>query len=168
MDLKGMTSFLCAILSSLVISSQASAFVFAPAFNYNSQKEDSVKESSYTLDLRFGTMIGDPWYIGGIYDIQKENSGGLDTDTWGLGPSVGLIYPNLSFIISYYLVSERQTPGVKFDKALGPQIDVGYSFPIGGSVKFGPQLTWRDVRYNNPAVKKVSSFKPYLAFYFSW
>lgn len=156
------------ILFSLAFSRPAEAIIFAPAFNYTSGWVDSSETSSLMIDLRLGTLIGTSFYIGGIYHIEREDTGASDTNVWAAGPSAGIYLGNFSLIGSYHVVSERKSGATEFTGGAGPQIDIAYAFELGSSVKLGPQFTWREIQYDSPTTRKFGSLRPYVALFFEF
>jgi hypothetical protein len=168
MIIRSLSTGLFVILFSFGLCMPAQAIVFAPALNYTTAKEDNSETSSLIADLRLGTVIGTSFYVGGIYHIQRDDSNGSSTNAWAAGPTAGLYLGNFSLIFSYHLISERQTPSVKYTEGKGPQVDVAYAFDLGSGVKMGPQITWRELQYDAPTTKTVGSLRPYVAFFFEF
>lgn len=155
-------------LSVIGLSKPAEAIIFAPAFNYTSDWVDNSETSSMMIDLRLGTLIGTSFYVGGIYHIQREDTGASNTNAYAAGPSAGIYLGNFALIGSYHLVSERKSGSTEYTGGTGPQIDIAYVLDLGSSVKLGPQFTWREITYDKPTTIKFGSLRPYVALFFEF
>lgn len=101
-------------------------------------------KAGYILD--FGLFAG----ILGHYDMGR--SSGNDIKTYFVGPTVGYTcsYTGLFASASYHVFGQLDAGNAgKYKKANGLQIDVAYPMKINDSLKFGPQLSYRSMKYSD-------------------
>lgn len=154
-------------------------FVVSPSFTYFSRKlqEDAglVGEiSSFIFDAKGGYLFDFGLFVGAqaIYDMGKSNNN--DVNSFYFGPTLGYNwdYTGLVFSATYHLLGEADfgNPG-KYDKVTGVQVDVGYPLTLTKTIKFGPQLSWKNLELkdsNTLADDKLKGVSPYATFWFNF
>lgn len=128
----------------------AGEWLFSPAIYYYSSKTKGGSEStSQKIHARVGYKFGDLLYGGGIYQTEKNTSGGSTTNEWtGYGPSIGLVGKNFFGILHYLFNVETGAPGgTKLIEGTGPQIDIGYQLELNSTFGLAPQLTYRSITW---------------------
>ncbi len=170
-------------LVSFVFLSTASAyFVVSPNISYQSTKFTQTdpaaadSDGSETLiDARFGYVLPTGLYLGGMYAHSSFDDGN-STSGFLAGPTVGY-YSMIGFyaMLSYHILGEiEQGAGQKYTGGKGPQVDVGWVFPLSSYFSLGPQITWRSVEFdklegNGASVNadpKIDTIRPYLSLWF--
>ncbi len=175
------------IAAILGLTGTASAnLVLSPGLGYYSDATEQSQPSAIDVettetraDLRLGYVLPMGLYLGGMYSyIDSEVCSGSCSDNSGflIGPSVG--YSSLTgfyTILTYHIMGE-QGDSVKYTGGKGPQVDVGWIFPISTYVAIGPQLTWRSIEYDKQEVSalgitqdtdlKQTSIAPYVSLWF--
>lgn len=172
----------------LGISATASAnLVLSPALGYYTNKQDATQPgaiaqdtetSELRADIRLGYVLPMGLYLGGMYSHlgQESCTNGSCADSSGflVGPSLG--YHSLTgfyTLLTYHIMGE-QGDAAKFTGGKGPQVDLGWVFPISSYVAIGPQITWRSVEYDKLEVGgtsqdtdfKTTSIAPYVSLWF--
>jgi hypothetical protein len=135
-------------------------WIFSPDFYYYSIKTSTgADQAESKVHLRLGYKFG-PWlYGGGIYEMEKTTSNGNNTNELkGYGPSIGLVSDNFYGIL-HYLFNVELGVNNKYTEGTGPQVDVGYQFPLNGTFGLSPQITWRDITYKKQGGSPVSFSK---------
>jgi hypothetical protein len=140
------------IVISLIFASFTSqaAIIFAPGLAYTKDTTtvDGTKTESKrtSLDLRLLYLHQSGLLLGGMYAMTSIN----DDDQTAVGPSLGYNAKNGFFaLFTYFLVSEYKfSSGGKYKDGMGPQIDIGWVFPLTESIYLGPQLSYRSVSYS--------------------
>lgn len=158
------TSLMFLFFSSSLFSSFATAqIVFAPSFSYISEKQDdngAISENKLTFyDFRLGYIHASGLYLGAMYsmtgiaDTNNSNSG------YAAGPTLGFShYSGFYGLFTYYLIAEQNTSSVqKYTGGMGPQIDIGWAFPVTPMFHLGPQLSYRSVKYDKSVTGGVST-----------
>lgn len=173
-------------LSLLLLSSVASAnLVFSPNIGYYSTSTDEStpstvnREETFTyLDMKVGYVMPMGLYFGGMYSSTSSEScaGGTCSDGSGfnIGPTIGYmsaqgIYAHLTY---YIMGEEGDNP--KNSGGKGPQIDLGWMFPLSSSFFLGPQLTYRSIEYDTREENSISAdtdekdtvIAPYISLWF--
>jgi len=173
------------ILSIFGLASTASAtIVFSPGVSYSSNDTDTGSGTSsgseLLLDVKLGYIFPMGFYVGGIYHNASNSAGSAvnDEKATAFGPSVGYFSP-MGFYVTghYFLVAERNDYGVAGGDAsegTGPQVDLGWVFPLTSVFSMGPQLTYRSLNYSKADVGGVATdidvtrteIRPYISLFF--
>lgn len=133
-----------------VVSAHAE-IVFAPAVSYLKVEEEAdgvstgeTELSSY--DLKLGYVHNSGLYLGGMYQMSKRN----DDKGFAAGPTLGFShYTGFYALFTYFLVAEHdQVSPVQWTDGMGPQVDVGWVFPITHMFFIGPQVSYRSITYD--------------------
>lgn len=143
----------------LVATSVASAqIVFAPSISYTTQEIDNgsggvSKEKIMFGDLRLAYLHSSGLFLGGTYSMAKLGDETNSTDGFSVGPTIGFShYSGFYALFTYFLMSEQEVvnSGVIDTRTdgMGPQIDVGWAFPLTAMFHLGPQITYRSVAYD--------------------
>lgn len=175
---------LLSVLVSLLIGSSAYAqFVIAPGLNYSTssveQNGGESESNSTTIDLKVGYILPMGLYVGGMYSlIDSESCNGGCTDTGGnlVGPSVGY-FSMMGFytLLTYHIMGERnQGASSKYTGAQGPQVDLGWVFPLSSYFSIGPQISWRSIEFDKfesngtstDTDLKATTIEPYISLWF--
>ncbi len=159
-----------------VVSAQAE-IVFAPAASYL-KIEDEVEGvaageselSSY--DLKLGYVHASGLYLGGMYQMSKRN----DDKGFAAGPTLGFShYSGFYALFTYFLVAEHDNSApTKLTDGMGPQVDIGWVFPITHMFFIGPQMSYRSITYDKietsggtaPTETTRSNVLPYVSLWF--
>lgn len=176
------------IAAVLGLSATASAnFVIAPGLGYYTQSDEATQPALLTTDtettelradVKVGYILPMGLYLGGMYAHigQEVCSGGTCADSSGflVGPSIG--YHSLTgfYILGTYHIMGEQGDTLKLTGGKGPQVDLGWVFPISTYVGIGPQITWRSIEYDKVESAglsqdtdyKNSSIAPYVSLWF--
>lgn len=140
----------------LVATSVASAqIVFAPSFSYFTQKlEDNGTTTSDTkmtfYDFRLGYLHSSGLYLGGMYSMTNFDSGSGGQKGFAAGPTIGFShYSGFYALFTYFLMAEQDLDATtKYTDGMGPQVDVGWAFPVTAMFHLGPQITYRSISYD--------------------
>ncbi len=176
---------LLVIAAILGLSATASAnLVLSPGLGYYSSAVEATQPASLDsettelrADIKLGYVLPMGLYLGGMYaHIDQEVCGGGCADSSGflIGPSVG--YHSLTgfYLLGTYHIMGEQGDTSKFTGGKGPQVDIGWVFPVSTYVAIGPQLTWRSIEYDKlesagtsqDTDYKQTSIAPYLSLWF--
>ena len=175
------------ILSALLLISQVSVaqVIFSPGIGYYSTETETTdpapSSSSSTenrIDLRFGYVLPMGLYVGGMYSMVDSEtcSGSTCSDNSGFlaGPTIGYnSYTGFYALMTYHIMGE-QGDGTKFTGGTGPQVDLGWVFPLSAYFSIGPQITYRSIEFaeresNGVTVdtdRTATSIAPYLSLWF--
>lgn len=127
----------------------------------NSTPESKENEATTYIDLRLGYLMPGGFYLGGIYGIdsgtgRSESTTTTDTDRSAsrLGASVGFVMGGFNLLGHYFLTAQESdkrssTVTDKYTEGSGMQLDIGWSFPLTGTILFGPQITWSNMTYKS-------------------
>jgi hypothetical protein len=149
----------CVILGFWVPKAEAS-FLFTPGVRYESVKiEDNAgiatdtDSHALTIDGRAGIVLDVAGiYVGGLYRYEDSVSGGSNKIKGSAyGPSAGIVTRQFALIGTYLLNGERTySAGAaesKLSQGKGVQFDVMYVAGVTETFGIGPQLTYRDVKF---------------------
>lgn len=168
----------------LVFCVQATAsVVFSPAVSYSSTstEEAGISTESSTLvgDIRLGYVFNMGLYVGAMYQIETTDNNGSNPSAFNVGPTLGYYHKGGFYgLVTYHLLGEsKDIPAVgnTYTDAQGPQVDLGWVFPLASSFSIGPQITWRQLEYGNfddgtnpavPSDRSVTEVRPYLSLWF--
>ena len=173
---------ICMILTLAFVSISASAsFVISPGISYIDRKQDAstpgaINSSSNETraDIRVGYILPMGLYLGGMYSHIGSDNNAIDSSGNLIGPSVGY-YSLMGFytMLTYHITGEVGDAN-KYSGGKGPQIDVGWVFPLTANFSLGPQLTYRSIEFDkleSGGVTVDTDFKdttiaPYLSLWF--
>ncbi|MCB0378311.1 MAG: hypothetical protein KDD33_07450 [Bdellovibrionales bacterium] len=179
------------IFAILGLSAVAQAqIVFSPGVTYQSydQTESQVGNTDsqvdgYILDLRFGYLMPMGLYLGGMYSMASGlgavGGNGDDTKGFSVGPTVGY-YSMMGFysLLTYHIMGETEktiySQTSTFTGAKGPQVDIGWVFPLSSFFSIGPQITWKSIEFSKiegggseaDTNYKQTSIQPYISLWF--
>ena len=175
-----MNKLLTSVAFLMAASVSYANIVVSPGVSYMSDKTDRTTptvesgESQQTLvDARLGYILPMGLYLGGMYShIGSDNA---NSNGNMMGPTVGYFSSTTGFytLLTYHISGEFGDT-VKYTGAQGPQVDVGWIFPVTRYFSIGPQLTWRSIEYSkieSGAVSvdtdyKRSTIAPYISLWF--
>lgn len=155
----------------LGVSIAQAQIVIAPAFTYrDTQVEDNVTVESDALvvDVKAGYLHGSGLYLGANYSLEKSN----DDDGFSVGPTVGYAhYSGFYALFTYYVLAEYETAaGNEYTEGMGPQVDLGWVFPLTSVMSLGPQISYKSISYDkqNDISDEitVSEIQPYISVWF--
>ena len=177
-----MKKIVIVLISAFIATPALAQFVVSPGIGYYSDKSEinnTESESTETrLDARFGYVLPMGLYLGGTYSYfnQENCSGSTCTDGGGnmLGPTIGYYSMRGFYTLFTYHITGEAGDDPKFTGAQGPQVDVGWVFPLSSFFAIGPQLTWRSIEYDKVETSGVSqdtdlkntSIAPYVSLWF--
>jgi len=169
----------------LVFSFNAAAsVVFSPGLSYTSSNTEdsaatSVESSSFRADVRLGYIFDMGLYVGAMYQVDSTNDDITDPTSYNVGPTLGYYHSKGFYgLVTYHLIGDSKNvlvDGDKYTDAQGPQVDIGWVFPLASSFYIGPQVTWKQIKYGNyedaaevasAADRTVSEIRPYLSLWF--
>lgn len=130
------------------------------------------KFNSLSAEIRGGYVLDFGLFAGltGHYDTGKSGSDTITT--YFVGPTVGYScdITGLFFTATYHLIGQSDMDSIgKYKKINGLQVDVGYPMMITEQLKFGPQITYRDVKMSDGdtlADQRAKQVVPYLGLWF--
>lgn len=137
-------------------------YIFAPSLTVSSPDVSGGTDNTQlsSIDAKFGYTFDYGLYVGALYALGKEKNSqtGVDATSFVFGPSVGFNMWNVYAITTYHIFGERDLSagGIKYANATGVQVDLGYVFSLTNTVSLGPQVTYRDVRFNDKQVQGLS------------
>ncbi|MBY0314801.1 MAG: hypothetical protein K2Q26_04745 [Bdellovibrionales bacterium] len=139
---------------------QAQDWVVNPSLTYFSRKLEQTagnnqiagKLNVLTADVKGGYIFDYGLFVG-VQAVYETGSGsGNDMTNYFVGPSVGYLSDDTGIFITatYHVVgtSDMDAAG-KYGKAQGLQIDLGYPMMITEEIKFGPQLSYKAIKYTD-------------------
>lgn len=174
--------FLVVISVLLSVVTAHAEIVFSPAASYFKTEDEvdgtSVSEMTLsTYDLRLGYVHHSGLYLGGMYQMSKRSYGPGSSDKgYAAGPTLGYNhYSGFYALFTYFLVAEHDYPAPnKITDGMGPQVDVGWVFPLTHMFFIGPQISYRSIGYDkietpagstNTEVTR-SDILPYISLWF--
>lgn len=169
--------FMMAFVVFFAVASAQADIIFSPGVSYfKIEDEDStgatseVTASSYDFKLAYLHPSG--LVLGGMYSMMSVN----EEDGFAAGATIGFShYSGFYALFTYHLMAEQDVDATTtFTDGMGPQIDIGWIFPITHMFHIGPQLTYRSVNYKKVEAAGVSadtdytrsSMMPYLTLWF--
>lgn len=177
--MKKLMTFLAVCMS---VSVASASFVISPNISYQSSKTEQTQPSTSSsegsemlIDARVGYVLPTGLFLGGMYSSIKSTSGNTDSSGFMVGPSVGYYSMSGFFaMLTYHIMGEYGTSAAKYTGAKGPQVDLGWIFPITAYFSMGPQITWRSLDYNKlegsgtsvDADLNSSTIRPYISLWF--
>ena len=183
------------VIAALSFSAVAQAqLVFSPGIHYATSTHTGQfptgdvnnKSDGMAIDLRLGYIMPMGLYLGGMYSIQSgivANRVGIGTDDDRsghlIGPTIGY-YSMMGFYLlgTYHITgktrAENSGAHVEYTGAKGPQVDVGWVFPLASSFAIGPQVTYTSIEYSEVDTNtastttgyKTSDIRPYVTLWF--
>jgi hypothetical protein len=146
--------FILGILLLFVTSMASANIVFSPSFSYMAEEQENagVTTSEYTksfYDFRLGYLSASGLYLGGIYSMSSYDQG-YNQKGFAVGPTVGYKhYAGFFALFSYYLMAELKVDATStLTDGMGPQVDIGWAFPLTSSFHIGPQITYRSITFD--------------------
>jgi hypothetical protein len=104
--------------------------------------------SLFTSELKVGYIFDFGLFAGATMHYDMGKASGQSITTQYAGPTIGYScsYTGFLAMATYHLIgtADFDTAG-KYDQVNGLQIDISYPMSITEKLKFGPQLTWRDM-----------------------
>ena len=172
------------VIATLLASNIAFAqLVISPGVGYYSSDVESTQgitanteRTETRIDARVGYVLPMGLYLGGMYSHNNVDFGVADGTGNLMGPTVGY-YSMMGFytLLTYHIVGEFEfDASSKITGAKGPQVDVGWIFPISAYFGIGPQITWRSIEYDKvegggtsvDTDYKDTSIAPYVSLWF--
>ena len=170
---------LCLLLAAPAVAS----FVLSPNISYIT---NDVEETQPTpgntselgetrIDAKLGYILPMGLYVGGMYSSVSLKSGATSNSGSLIGPSIGYYSPMVFYtMLTYIIMGEQDLGPTTMTGAKGPQIDIGWVFPLSAYFAIGPQMTWRSVEFDKAETGGVSvdtdhtrtSIAPYLTLWF--
>ena len=136
------------VLFSVVVAQAEIAF--SPSFSYFKQEDESAGVAAgeleiTTYDFKLGYVHSSGLFLGGMYQTSKYN----DDKAFAVGPTLGFKhYSGFYALFTYFLMAEYEVAGGgTFTDGMGPQIDVGWMFPLTYMFYIGPQISYRSLNY---------------------
>lgn len=134
--------------------------VFAPGISYSTIKSQTngattTDGKTVSYDLKVGYVHPSGLYLGGMYAITKfDDNGG-----YAAGPTLGYShYSGFYALFTYFLTAQQNTASnSKLTSGMGPQIDLGWVFPITSVFFIGPQISYRSIGYDKLESSGVSA-----------
>jgi hypothetical protein len=149
------------LLGFFLAASQANAaremegVFFGPSFLYQVDKDQDGNNSSNdseivqtNIDLKAGYIMMGGLFLGVTHSTETVDYGTTELARTSYGPSVGVIYNNLALHLTYYMGLEQELGSSNKRTGSGMQLDLGYYFHLGSSVVLGPQLSYRQFKYD--------------------
>ena len=178
-----------AILGFMIITSQALAtsgdLAFHLPINFRTRSEivaGGAASTTQYLDVvpSLGYQYSDLLYFGVNYRYTNESgSGGYKFSGGAYGPTVVLTNSNFLFSLAYYLGGDLTksydgSADTKYSSGSGPEVSIGYLFPVAGSFAWGPEFMYSDIKYTSTQVSgvttsstyEISGIEPYIALFF--
>ncbi len=158
------------------VASANAEVVFAPAASYFKIEDESNGTTSEleisNYDLKLGFVDASGLYLGGMYQMSKLNN----DNAFAVGPTLGFShYSGFYALFTYFLVAEQDNgANSTFTDGMGPQIDLGWIFPLTSSFFIGPQISYRSISYEKQDTAGVSTdvdftrtnILPYISLWF--
>jgi hypothetical protein len=104
----------------------------------------------------------------GLYETGKANN--RDAKGYHVGPSVGYSDSYTGFFVSatYHLFGKMDLSGGTYDKVRGLEIDLAYPLAITDTVRFGPQVSWKNLKYTDGGALSDTDMKGFSPFATLW
>lgn len=167
----------------LVATSVASAqVVFAPSFSYISEETEisgaQGEDNKTFLDFRLGYLHSSGLFLGGMYAMTNFSNTSDSNKGYAAGPTLGFShYSGFYALFTYFLVAEQDRSSTQtFSDGMGPQIDIGWAFPLTAMFHLGPQISYRSLTFDkvdNSGVStseenKLTYFMPAIVLWFNF
>jgi hypothetical protein len=162
---------------------------FDPAITYRQTKitdqSGAVGDSDASqsaIDLKLSYFFREQsLFVGGIYKLENSDFTGGTSRGYLVGPVIGWRNNGWMVDASYQFIGERVEKiggtETKFTEPGALQIDAAYTYMVTPRFGLGPQLTYRDVKYDKSnvgsagktsAYLKDRTFEPYIAMHFDF
>lgn len=166
----GLSVFFC------VFSAQAE-INFSPSFSYFKLEDENGGAATSeleltTYDFKLGYVHSSGLFLGGMYQMSKFN----DDQATAVGPTLGFKhYSGFYALFTYFLMAEQESgASTTFTDGMGPQIDVGWMFPLTYMFYIGPQISYRSINYSKVDISGASvetdftrsNVLPYISLWF--
>lgn len=129
--------------------------VFAPSITYSSTEIESpggtTDSDSMVIDLKVGYQHASGLILGANYSMNNMALFNDDDSGFSLGPMVGFSHYNGFYaLFSYFIMGEFEQGNstTTLTEGMGPQVDIGWVFPITSSFSLGPQITYKSITYD--------------------
>ena len=183
-----MKKLILSALMTLVSTQVFAQVVFAPGIGYYDKSVEATEPAATErtsketrADLKLGYVLPMGLYLGGMYSmIDGEDctsaSNCNEVNGFLVGPSIG--YHSLTgfyAIFTYNILGESDLGNNnKLTGAQGPQVDLGWIFPLTSYFGIGPQITYRSIEYDKLETTaltqdtdtKETSIAPYVSLWF--
>lgn len=150
--------------------------VFAPGLSYLKIEDENTGTTTETeissYDLKLGYVGSSGLYLGGMYQMSKIG----DDKATAVGPTLGYShYSGFYALFTYFLMAQQDAgSGSEFTDGMGPQVDLGWVFPVTRVFMIGPQVSYRSISYDKfkangasvDADYTRSNILPYISLWF--
>jgi len=132
---------------------------FSPSASYFTQDDevDGVTSESElsTYDFKLGYVHSSGLFLGGMYQMSSVN----DDKATAVGPTLGFKhFSGFYALFTYFLMAEQDSGATTtFTDGMGPQIDVGWMFPLTYMFYIGPQISYRSINYSKADISGAST-----------
>lgn len=185
-----MNKILSIVLLSFVMASTAVAnMVISPGITHVAGEDRATtpaplttdsKSNETVIDLRVGYVMPMGLYLGGMYSSISRKAGSVSGSGNLLGPTIGYYsYTGFYTLLTYHISGKDKAwtnmgEAVDVTGAKGPQVDVGWVFPVSTYFSLGPQITWRSLEFSKAEGNgasldtnyKRTNIAPYLSLWF--
>lgn len=159
-----------------------SSIVFSPGVSYRTTDTEASQPSAINsegsetiIDVKLGYVLPMGLYLGGMYSAISGKTA-VDNDKGKLiGPSIGYYSPmGFYTFLTYHIIGDLDRGGDTLTGGKGPQLDLGWVFPLSANFAIGPQMTWRSTEFDKRETAgvsvdtdyKTSSLSPYVSLWF--
>lgn len=169
------------IVFAFAMTAAQAEIVFAPGISYSKTEIESggtteLEGTSY--DLKLGYVSNSGLYLGAQYAMMGNPLFGDNNDGFAAGPTIGYAH-NSGFyaLFTYHLISEQDVSATStLTDGMGPQIDIGWVFPLNHTFHMGPQITYRSIGYDKQdtggastdADVTITQILPTISFWFAF
>ena len=90
--------------------------------------------------------------------MSSYDNGSYNQKGFAAGPTVGYShYSGFYTLFTYFLMAEFKVDSTNtFTDGMGPQVDIGWAFPLTSSFHIGPQITYRSITFDKQDPGAVS------------
>lgn len=128
------------------------ALVSFNGFLYNQTRDtasSSSDDNTYIYDFKFGAVLTNKIYIGGLYTTRNHNGSTVSSEAGSAtGASIGYMGDEGYFLMGHYIFSAKMGD---YSEGSGLQADFGYLASLGSSFGAGVELTYRNIEYKKNA-----------------
>jgi len=189
--------FLASISTSVQVKADPSGLYITEGvlpydINFSSSPTGVTQRLFLSSETGLGYIIGDWFYIGGIFNYTAVNE--QTTDSSGIinhqetfqyyGPSIGYMSDSWYILAHYFANAEKKdsisgAASANYDNTgNGFGVSLGYKFPIGG-IEMAPVISFKSITYTNCSANNGASgtcnptqqqteFDPYFTFLFNF